>query len=668
MWQMDAIRRFAAGELAEVIGKSMLDLDRDARRLRLRRIAAEQVAHLTPGDRDVLAAYARGVNFYLRENRGKYGAEFALLRYDPRPWTLEDCILTGLQMFQTLSNSWRDDLRKMQMLEGGDPAKVSFLFPVRTGSEPLPGSNSWAVAGARTASGRPILASDPHLDFAIPSTWYMVHLKAPGLNVTGVSLPGLPAVIIGHNERIAWGVTNLHFDVQDLYREQIDPRTGRYQFAGHEEQAKLENQLIAVKGEKPVQLSSWITRHGPIFLNEGNAYYSLKWVAAEPGSFQFALLEVDRAQNWQQFTAALSRYFGPAQNFTYADVDGNIGYHAAGKLPIRKGFSGDVPVDGSSGQFEWAGFIPFEQLPSYFNPPSGLIVTANQNPFPADYPLPVSGGFAPQYRARQIRAMLSAHTGWKPANMLTVQKDVYSAFSKFLASQAVAAFDRKKPSGEQIARAAGLLKDWNGQMDKDSSAALMTDLLYRELRRSIAESASPKKGDLYEVQIAPSVVEKLLRERPAGWFKDWDSLLITSLSNAIEDGARVQGSNVAGWRWGAYNFLDLKHPILGQPVRVLGIAFQLPWLGSRSSIGPVWMSGSSTTVKQTTRRLGPSMRMVVDLADLDGSFQNITVGESGHLLSRHYRDQWPSYYVGNSFPMQFKRIDVRSTLTVEPSQ
>jgi penicillin amidase len=658
MWQMDAIRRVAAGELSEIIGRSTLEVDREARRMRMRRIAEEQVTHLSPGDRAVLTLYTRGVNFYLEQNRGKYGVEFELLRYDPRPWTVEDCILTGLQMFETLSSSWKDDLRKMQMLEKGDAAKVEYLLPPRIGTEPLPGSNAWAVAGSRTASGKPILASDPHLEFSLPSTWYMIHLKAPGLNVSGVSLPGLPAVIIGHNERIAWGVTNLHFDVQDLYREQFDPRTGRYLFRGQFEQARPENDVIPVKGEKPVEVTEWVTRHGPIFLNEGGNYYSLKWIAAEPGAFQFPLLDIDRAQNWQQFNDALRRYFGPAQNWVYADVDGNIGYRAAGQLPVRKGFRGDVPLDGASGQFEWDGYMPFDQLPSYFNPPSGLIATANQNPFPPGYPYTVSGGFAPPYRVRQIRALLTARAGWKPVEMLAVQKDVYSAFSAFLAQQAVAAYDRKRPADRQLADAIAVFRGWNGQMDKDSNAALLADTLFRRLRRNIAERASPKNGALYEVQMAPAVIEKLLREHPPGWFQDWDQMLLANLREAIEEGAKVQGSNVAGWRWGAYNVLDLKNPVAGR----------LPIIGQYFNIGPIWMSGSSTTVKQTTRRLGPSMRMIVDLSNLDGSFQNITAGESGHLLSGHYKDQWPAYYAGTSFPMQFNKTDVKATLQVVAAQ
>ncbi len=259
------------------------------------------------------------------------------------------------------------------------------------------------IAGKLTASGKPILANDPHLDWSLPAAWYQVHLKAPGLNVAGVSLPGLPAVIIGHNARIAWGVTNLGFDVQDLYGEKIDPQTGRYIFRGQVEQAHSESEWILVKNARPVEFRQWVTRHGPVAVSENGRYFALRWAAAESDGFAFPFLDLNRANNWTEFTAVLARYPGPGQNFVYADVDGNIGYQAAGQLPIRKNYNGDLPVDGSSGDFEWEGFIPFDQLPVFYNPPRGWIVTANQNPFPENYPYRVNGEFGPPYRSMEIR-------------------------------------------------------------------------------------------------------------------------------------------------------------------------------------------------------------------------------------------------------------------------
>jgi penicillin G amidase len=667
LWQMDALRRLAAGELAEVVGKQALETDEESRRLRLGRIAEESEQSMPAADRAMLAAYARGVNYFLETHRGKLPIEFTLLNYQPRPWSKRDTVLAGLQMYRTLTTSWRDEIDKLHMLQKGDRAKVDFLFPSRSGAEAQPGSNAWAISGARSATGKPILANDPHLDFAIPSTWYMVHLRAPGLNVTGVALPGVPGVIVGHNDRIAWGVTNLQFDVQDLYREQIDPRTGHYLFRGQAEQAHLERNAIAVKGAKAMELEQWVTRHGPVFLNDEKQSYSLRWAAAEAASFQFPFLELNRARNWAEFTAAIARFPGPGQNFVYADVDGNIGYHATGRLPIRApGCLGDVPADGSARQentdCEWQGFIPFDDLPQSYNPASGMVVTANQNPFPADYKYPVAGNFAPHYRSRGIRMMLENRAKWQPGEMLWIQKDVYSAFSDFLAKQLIAAFDTPPHSNNAkndagLADAIALLRKWTGQMEKGTAAPMIVQLTYQEIRKAIAERAAPGLADVYEYGMSPAVIEKLLRERPAGWFDDYNQLLLKCLAQAVSAGTKIQGSKISRWDYG--QFIELK---IAQPV-----AGQLPLIGKYFDIGPVPMSGSSTTVKQTTRRLGPSMRMIVDLSDLDRSLQNITIGESGQPLSRHYRDQWSAYYGATSFPMQFRNVDAKQVLTVNPS-
>jgi penicillin amidase len=656
LWQMDGLRRLAAGELSEIVGSSALEVDRDARRLRMRRMAEEDYRTLPPADRAVLAAYARGVNYFIETHRTRLPLEFTILRYDPRPWSVTDSILCGLQMYRNLTTTWKEELQKQAMLEGGDAAKVNFLFTSRIGMEFQPGSNAWAISGRHTASGKPILANDPHLEFGIPSTWYQVHLKAPGLDVIGVSLPGVPCVIIGHNQRIAWGVTNLGFDVQDLYIEKFDPRTGRYVFRGQLEQARAESERIPVKGSRPVDFQQWVTRHGPVSLMEGNRFLALRWSAAEPGSFQFPFLELNRAGNWREFTAAVARFSGPGQNFVYADVDGNIGYHASGLLPIRKNYDGDVPVDGSSGEYEWEGFIPFDQLPSFYNPPQGWIVTANQNPFPENYPYRVHGNFASPYRSLEIRSLLTSHQAWKPDQMLAVQKDVYSAFSHFLAQQVVAACDRKKPANANLTDAIALLRSWNGQMEKQTPAPMLISLVYLEVRKRIAESAAPGKSDFYGVQMAPAVIEKILRNDARGWFEDRDGLLIRALTDAVEAGRQSQGSNVKRWNYGQFNRLTIKHPV----------GDKLPLLAAYFNVGPVEMSGSSTSIKQTTLVLGPSMRFVADFSDWDHSLNNLTIGESGQFLSSHYKDQWDAYYTGRSFPMQFQRVDAKSTLDIQP--
>ncbi len=654
LWQMDVLRRLAAGELSEVFGPATLELDREARGVRMRRIAEEQSRTLPPADRAVFAAYARGVNYFIETHRNALPLEFTLLRYDPRPWSIVDSLLCGLQMYRSLTSTWREELRKMTMLAGGDPAKVTLLYPARAGTEFQPGSNAWVVSGKFTASGKPILANDPHLEWSIPAAWYQVHLKAPGLDVSGVSLPGVPCVIVGHNQRIAWGVTNLGFDVQDLYIEKIDPQTGRYAFRGQVEQARSESEWIRVKGARPVELRQWVTRHGPVAFEENGRYFALRW-AAESG-FGFPFLDLNRAANWKEFTAALGRYPGPGQNFVYADVDGNIGYQATGMLPIRKNFDGDVPVDGSTGDFEWDGFIPFDQLPSFYDPPRGWIVTANQNPFPENYPYRVSGEFGAPYRSREIRDRLMARAGWKPEEMLAVEKDVYSGFSRFLAGRIVAAYDRKKPAQQELGEAVSLLRSWNGQMEKQTAAPLLISLAYNQLRNAAVHAAWPGRPDIYQPYMAPAAIQQILESGGHGFFRDTDAALLTALAAAMAEGRRTQGSNLAKWEYGRYNLLTIKHPV----------GSHLPGVGTYFNIGPVEMSGSSTTIKQTSLLLGPSMRFVADPANWDQSFNNIDIGQSGQILSRHYKDQWEAYYVGRSFPMQFEKVDAKDTLVVVP--
>jgi penicillin G amidase len=635
LWQMDVLRRLAGGELSEVFGPTTLELDREARRLRMRRIAEEHARTLPPADRAVFAAYARGVNYFIETHRSALPLEFTLLRYDPRPWSILDSLLCGLEMYRSLTTTWREELRKMTMLAGGDPAKVTLLYPARAGTEFQPGSNAWVVSGRLTASGKPILANDPHLDWSIPAAWYQVHLKAPGLDVAGVSLPGVPGVIIGHNQRIAWGVTNLGFDVQDLYIEKIDAQSGRYAFRGQVEQARSESEWIRVKGARPVEFRQWVTRHGPVTFEEHGRYFALRWTASQPG-FEFPFFDLNRAGNWKEFTAALARYPGPGQNFVYAD--------------------GDVPMDGSTGDFEWDGFIPFDQLPSSYNPSRGWIVTANQNPFPQNYPYRVSGEFGAPYRSREIRERLLARTGWKAEEMLGVQKDVYSAFSSFLARRIVSAYDRKKPAKRELGEAVALLRSWNGQMEKQTPQPLLITLAYDQLRKAAVHAAWPGATDIYQPYMAPVAIQRILESDGRGFFGDQDDALLRALDAGIEEGRATQGSNLARWDYGRYNLLTIKHPV----------GSRLPGLAPYFDIGPVEMSGSSSTIKQTSAVLGPSMRFIADLGNWDGSWNNIDIGQSAQILSRHYKDQWDAYYVGRSFPMQFEKLNIKETLMVLP--
>jgi len=315
-----------------------------------------------------------------------------------------------------------------------------------------------------------------------------------------------------------------------------------------------------------------------------------------------------------------------------------------------------VPVDGSSGNFEWQGFITFDELPSFYNPPRGVIVTANQNPFPPEYTYTVNGNFASQYRSNQIRNLLTARNGWRAEDMLAVQKDVYSGFLKYVAEAIVAAYDKNKAQHVAIENAVALLRGWNGQVEKGDAAPMVATLAYQQLRRMVAEKASPALGARYEYQMAPAVVEKLLRTRPAGWFSDWDEAILRSCAEGLEEGRRTQGHDAGHWNYGKYAQLLLANPV----------GRHLPLVAGLFDIGPVAMSGGATTVKQLNRDLGPSMRMDADLADWDHSLLEGTTGQSGQVLSSHYKDQWERYYSAQSFPMQFGKVTAKDILTLVP--
>ncbi len=696
LWQMDTLRRFGAGELAEVFGQPALALDERSRKMRMPAIAESYLERLRPQVRELLIEYARGVNYFIATHRGDYSLEFSLPghSYDPRPWTVVDSLLVGLVMTRDLTDSSKFEFDRGALLQIADPVKVRTLFPATQGQYVSPGSNAWAVSGAHSADGKPMAANDPHLAYGVPGTWHLVQLKAPGLDVSGAALPGLPAVITGHNQNIAWGVTNLQADVMDLYLERMDQRTGRYLFQGKVEQAQLDRQWIGVRDRKPVEVDTWVTRHGPVVIEENGKNYSMRWTAAE--GFEFPFFDIDRAANWQQFRAALGGFWSPAQNFIYADRAGNIGYQAAGRVPIRRDFEGEAPLDGSSGQFEWSGYIPFEQMPSLYNPASGIVATANQNPFPPKFPYAVEGSFADKYRIDQIRALLGRKKKLNVGDMLSVQKDVYSAYDYFLSRQVLAAFAQLGSRDALVRAAVPVLRRWNGQMDKDQAAPMMTGLLNDQigttlvvsllqpaLNKAIAAKLKSQPQNYHNktgkpggsaigyrglaasgpaipsIVPRPQIIEMLLRSRPRGWVArdDWNAWLLENFGSALQTGRAAQGTPVSKWRWGRVLQWHFEHPV----------GKNLPLVERFFDIGPVPMSGSGTTVKQTTGTLGPSERMVVDLGDLDKSVQNLVLGESGFVASGHYKDEWPAYYVGKSFPMEFDHVDAKEILRIRPS-
>ncbi len=604
-----------------------------------------------------MAAYARGVNYFIETHRrtlaaGVYAAALRPAAVDA--WST--VFLCGLQMYRNLTTTWRTELQKQAMLAGGRcrqgqfPVFFARRLRVSAWIERLGGFRQ--THGQRQADSRERSASGIRNPFHLVSG---ASASAPGLDVIGVSLPGVPCVIIGHNQRIAWGVTNLGFDVQDLYLEKIDPHTGRYVFRGQVEQARLGSGVDsgegrAARGIPPVGDAAWsggVHRGRP-----------LSGAALDGGGAGIVSVSVSGLEPRPQ----LAGVHGSATR----------GFQARGRIscmptwtetsaitppaccPIREEIRRRCSGGRQLRRFRMAGLYSVRRIAHVLQSAAGLDRHGQSESVSGK--LSVSG--ARQLRSAisrtEIRGLLTARDGWKPEEMVTVQKDVYSAFSHFLAREIVAAYDRKKPSGAEIRDAVAALRNWNGQMEKQMAAPLVATLVFRADAQEDWRAASPGHAGLYELQMAPAMVEDILRN-PQGWFRDKNETLMSALADAIADGRQLAGRRREAL--GLRKIQRAYHPASG--------GAQLPLLGTYFNIGPVEMSGSPTTIKQISEGLGPSMRFVADFSNWDESLNNITMGESGQILSGHYKDQWEAYYYGRSFPMQFQHVDVKSTLVVE---
>lgn len=709
LWQMDLSRRVALGELSEIFGERALRFDIENRTLGFRRVCERAVVDTDTEVRKLFSAYARGVNAFISTHLERLPIEFMLLDYQPRLWQEADSLAIALNMAKTLNTTWPDELMRERIRAKVNPQLYADLFPDRSpldhpvaepvsgspdiaplaafqraspsapeiaaphpsisqyvehgiadsvlaalaGEETSPpaalGSNNWVVSGAHTQSGLPLLANDPHLGHSVPSVWYMIHLKAPGLNATGVSLPGLPAVIIGHNERIAWGMTNTGPDVQDLYAESFNFREpDRYLHGNEWVKAEVREEVIKVREARDHKFTVKATRHGPVISQDGNRDLALRWTALEPGALQFPFFGINQAQNWDEFTSALRHFSGPMQNIVYADVDGNIGYYAAGWIPIRAQEDGSVPSPGSTDAYDWTGYVPFESLPRAYNPPSGIIATANGRVVPDDYPYRVTEKWEAPYRTARVYELLEGGAKFAIADMLRIQNDIHTMEDKWLAGELLAAAAKHAPENPEARYALSLLEKWDGEARANSAATLVCEVTQRALLERIV---APKLGpDLsgYYWPMSAVFLQNVFERQWSRWLPPDDADFAMTLMKSLEAGvgripAIVGSADRNAWRWGDTIQLTFRHPL----------SSAAPLLGYVLDLGPVPQSGTGTTVKQTTRTLGPSMRMVVDLANLDNSVQNITLGESGQVFSPYYKDQFEAWYNGRSFPMSF---------------
>jgi penicillin amidase len=511
-----------------------------------------------------------------------------------------------------------------------------------------------------------------HLEHHIPNTWYEAHLEVSGQNgkpevdVVGFTLPGFPYVLVGHNQRIAWGFTNLVPDVEDVYIENVRS-DGEYQAPDGWKQMETRHEVIRVKGKPDVQLEVKLTRHGPIvtdvvaanLLDNEKRTLALKWAAyTDPVTVPF--FDIDTAQNWQEFRTALSHFSSPAQNVVYADVDGNIGYQAAGHIPIRKSGDGSLSVSGSDNLHEWTGYIPFDQLPSTYNPVSGVIATANNKVTPPGYPYSIATQWGSPYRTERIYEVLESQKKFTAEDMLKLQTDTYSEFDRFCGQRFAAAVGHSSKVSARAREAAKIMRDWSGWVSADLAAPTLINQTRQEIFRLLLEPKlkstgnESHDGDLdwtdYEWFMSSVALENLLTRQPSRWlppsFTSYDDLLTNAVENVVNQ--KAAPGDLASWKWGQQSALHLQHPIFGK----------IPILKHWSGPGPVPQSGDRYTVKQTSNSAGPSERMTVDLANLDDSEFNVLTGQSGQLLSPYYMDQWQAWYKGFSFQMSFSDVAV----------
>ena len=498
-------------------------------------------------------------------------------------------------------------------------------------------SNNWVVSGKRTVTGKPLLANDPHIPASAPSVWYQTQLIAPGLHVAGVTFPGLPGIVAGHNEHIAWGVTNLGPDVQDVYIEKFDKANPtKYQTPSglrdaevRQEQIKVRKSFTSIETDTQT-VDVTVTRHGPIILEKDGTRYALRWSLLDPATLQTAgIFNVNRARNWKEFTAALSTYHGPTQNFVYADIDGHIGYYGAGLIPIRKSGDGSVPYDGATDEGEWSGFIPFEKLPHLYDPPSGMIVTANQRVVGSSYPYFVSHVWASPYRARRIFDLLSGKSKLTIDDFRKIQGDVYSIGNKTFARQAADAFRLSGPDPQSL-RIASELTDWDGRMNADSRMAVVVSQMRLAFRQRVLSAAlGPDLAKIYVWPEADVLIDRLITEQPREWlpkeFSTYADLFKASYEDARQALTKSLGADESKWSWGAQTKSRFTHPLAAAPL-----------IGAQFTIAPIPQNGSGGTVNVGS---AVSMRFIADLSDWDKSQHGIPLGQSGLPNSPHWKDQ-----------------------------
>ncbi len=732
LWQMELNRRIPAGTMAEILGPSAEPTDRFLRTLGVRRNAEAILQNLAPDTRAALEAYAKGVNAYLAQRKGPLPPEFLLTGAPaPAPWQPVDSIGWQTMMSWDLGANWSQELLRMRLAQRLPLARINEFMPPYPGDAPLPtqdytklyrelagttqqlaavaavapasyvegmGSNNWVLDGKRTESGKPLLANDPHLGLSAPALWYFAHLSAPGLNAIGATLPGLPAVVLGRNDRIAWGFTNTAPDVQDLYIERINPANPKqYQTPEGWADFKTRTETIKVKGKPDVALEVRESRHGPVIsgalpladrapLDAKSYVIAFAWTALRPDDLTLqAGVRMNRAGNWQEFLDSAKDFASPQQNMVYADIDGNIGFVAPGRVPIRKAHNdlhGLAPAPGWDARYDWAGFIPFDSLPHQFNPASHQVITANEKIVAPDYPYFLTSEWSLPYRADRIAELMTATPKHSLNSFGAIQGDVLSLAARELLPILV----RTQPGSERAKTALAALAKWDGTMGAAHSEPLVFNAWLRELSRrmfadELGESLMQDYWSLRNVQ-QPLVNILKNQERLGAWCGDarqplppeqalplCAKLQTESLEATLDDLQRRYG-DPAQWRWGEAHMARSEHRPFGK-VPQLAPLFDLrvasPGDNYTVNVGRYNLSDEK---EPFTSRHAPSLRALYDLSDPENSRFIHSTGQSGNVLSPLYRNFSQRWAEVAYLPMQMRRQSVEKnqlgTLTLAP--
>ncbi|HEV8574893.1 MAG TPA: penicillin acylase family protein [Dehalococcoidia bacterium] len=702
LWQMEVNRRAASGTLSELLGEQALEIDRMTRRIGFRRAAERDWREADKEERAALNAYAAGVNAYIA--RAKMPLEFTILRSRPGPWQPVDSLAFGRLFGWALTGNWDSEIVRswtierfgaevMAELEPNYPAGAPVIVPPGTEAkgirpdllddmrqtEELVGfvgrgaSNNWAVDGTKSATGKPLLASDPHLTLSMPSIWWEMHIDSPEMKAAGVGLPGLPAVIMGHNERIAWGMTAALVDGDDLFVEQVDPADApRYRQNGKWSRGEVVREEIAVRKRKePVVEEVLTTRHGPVIspaIKGETRTLALRTVALEPAHQVKAMMTVMAAQNWDEFRQALQGWPFPSLNFAYADVDGNIGYQLAGLVPMRGKGHGTVPAPGWTEDYDWKGFVPFDELPHSYNPPAHWIASANNKIADDDYPHFLSTENADGFRQKRIVEMLEAKEKHSTADFERMQVDQLSLAAKEL----VPLVTELKPEDEWCRRVITFLKAWDYRLSPDSVAACVYEVFFAHMVRRTLEEKLGSWSDfflgkgvhalrphtLFYVASHSWLMEKM-RERPE-WFqgKTWSQAMEEALGSAVAELRERLGDEVSRWQWGRLHKQPFAHALGG--VRGLDRIFNRAAVPVGGDANTVWQAAYTPYNGYDVNSFTASWRQIIDLADFNESRATLPSGQSGHPGSRHYADMTGMWRRGAYHPMLWDREQVEA--------